>query len=83
MSINNPQSFTVQLHNLKFHSFHGLYPEEKLLGGEYEVSVDVCFEAEGKITSIHQTVNYVAVYHTIKKRMDQPTELLETVHVGS
>jgi dihydroneopterin aldolase len=71
--------FTVHLHNLKFYSFHGVHEEEQVLGGEYEVNADINIDAKTKIISIHQTVNYVAVYHIIKKQMDEPTLLLETL----
>ena len=70
---------TLHLHNLHFTAHHGLYDEEKLLGNEYEVNVEIHIGKSGKIDSIHQTVNYVTVYHVIKKRMMLPTQLLETL----
>ena len=70
---------SVYLHNIKFHAFHGVHEEEKVLGNDFELNVEVQIEEVGKIESIHQTVNYVTVYHEIKKRMQQPTPLLETV----
>lgn len=70
---------TLHLHNLKFTANHGLYTEEKLLGNEYEVDVEIHIGKSGKIDSILQTVNYVTVYHVIKNRIQQPTQLLETL----
>ncbi len=70
---------TLQLHNLLFHSFHGLYEEEKILGTEYEVNADIQFEPAQMISSIEQTVNYARIFEVIKQRMDIPTALLETV----
>jgi dihydroneopterin aldolase len=32
---------TIKLENLRFYSYHGLYPEERRLGGEYRVDVEV------------------------------------------
>lgn len=71
---------TINLYNLTFHSFHGVHEEEKLLGNEYEVNADVQFyEEEAEIHSLSQTINYVEVYEIIKKRMQTPTDLLETI----
>jgi dihydroneopterin aldolase len=72
--------FTIELRNLQFYSFHGLYEEEKKSGGEFVVDVWAKFPAEDHIlTSIDETVNYAALFEIIKKEMDQPRELLETI----
>ncbi|MEO6188131.1 MAG: dihydroneopterin aldolase [Ginsengibacter sp.] len=70
----------VQLHELKFHAFHGIFEEEKILGNDYVVNASAEFhEAESVITSIHHTINYVEIYRIIKIRMEEPTPLLETL----
>jgi len=68
---------TIHLHNLLFHSFHGMYKEEKILGNDFEVSVDVSIKAQENITKLRQSVDYVSLYSIIKEVMDQPTPLLE------
>ncbi len=71
---------TIHLYNLKFHSFHGVHAEEKLLGNTYEVNADVQFHEEhAEINSLSQTINYVEIYEIIKRRMQIPTSLLETI----
>lgn len=70
---------TIHLHNLKFHSFHGIHDEEKVLGGEFAVNVDVEVYQSQKIDSISQTINYVEVYDLVKHRMELATPLLETI----
>jgi dihydroneopterin aldolase len=70
---------TIQLANLKFFSFHGIYEEEKILGNNFEVSVDISLETEENITTMQQTINYASVYEIIKQRMAIPTALLETL----
>ena len=70
---------TIHLHKLLFHSFHGVYEEEQILGNQFEVNVDVDVDAPKHINSIHQTVNYVTIYHCIKQQMLVATPLLETV----
>lgn len=71
--------FTITLHNLVFHSFHGLHDEEMLLGNTFIVQVAFSFSADDSISSIKQTINYASVYHIIKQRMQIPTPLLETL----
>lgn len=71
---------TIHLHNLKFFGYHGVHEEEKLLGNEYEVNVDIEFHEEtAEIVSLNQTLNYVEIFKIIKKRMQIPTPLLETI----
>ncbi len=71
--------FTINLHNLIFHSFHGVYDEERILGNTCEVNVAIGFEANESVTSLDETINYAAVYQIIKQRMLQATPLLETL----
>ncbi len=71
---------TVQLQNLHFNSFHGIYEEERILGNEYIIDASVEFHEERHIiTSIHNTINYTDLYNIIRERMSVPTPLLETV----
>jgi len=71
---------TIHLSNLKFYGYHGLYPQEKKVGGEFLVQADVeITEPAGIITSLEESVSYVAVYDIIKRRMQIPTPLLETI----
>jgi dihydroneopterin aldolase len=72
--------FTIELRNLEFFSFHGLYAEEKKVGGEFVVDVFAKFPAQDhKLTSIDETVNYAALFEIIKDEMNQPRALLETI----
>ncbi len=70
----------VQLHNLIFRAFHGIHEEERILGGEYSVDVSLDFhEGTEIIEHVNDTIDYSVVYDIIKKRMQAPTPLLETV----
>jgi len=72
--------FTIELRGLQFYSFHGLYEEEKIAGGEFVVDVWAKFPAQDHIlTSIDETVNYAELFSIIRNEMDQPRELLETI----
>ena len=71
---------TVQLRNLLFNAFHGIHPEEKILGNEYIVDATLEFDEKGEVIEhIDETVNYAQVYDIIKNKMHIPTPLLETV----
>jgi dihydroneopterin aldolase len=71
--------FTINLHKLIFHSFHGIHEEEKIVGNEFEVNVSLSFNAGEQITTLEQTINYATVYEIIKHRMQTATPLLETL----
>ena len=71
---------SVHLHQLLFHAFHGVHEEEEVLGNEYMVDCSVHFyETVNVIRHINETVNYAHIYGLIKKRMNIPTQLLETI----
>jgi dihydroneopterin aldolase len=72
--------FTIELRGLQFYSFHGLYEEEKKVGGEFVVDVFAKFPAEDhSLNSINETVNYAALFAIVKEEMNEPRELLETI----
>jgi dihydroneopterin aldolase len=70
---------TIELKQLRFFSYHGLYLEEKKNGGEYEVNMTLSFYPPGKIKSLKETINYESLFKFLKDEMDQPRELLETL----
>ncbi len=70
----------ISLHKLAFYAFHGVYGEEKEMGNDFEVNLDVYFpEPASTITRLDQTINYAALYELVKKRMQIPEPLLETL----
>jgi len=78
MSTN--QTIRISLNKLLFVGYHGLYPEEKKLGNNYSVEIDIDFTPkQGVIDQLDQTIDYVHVYAIVKKWMEIPTPLLETL----
>jgi dihydroneopterin aldolase len=72
--------FTIELKDLWFFSFHGLYEEERKVGGEFIVDMKVKYSTgQNKIASIDETINYAALYEIVKEEMNQPRHLLETI----
>jgi dihydroneopterin aldolase len=75
----------VVLEGMRFHAFHGVYPEEQVLGTEYVVNVEVQtgIALAAMTDSIEQaTVNYETVFQICAAEMAQPRKLLETVVTG-
>ena len=72
--------FTIELRGLQFYSFHGLYEEEKKVGGEFIVDAFAKFPAENhSLKSINETVNYAALFAIVRDEMNHRRELLETI----
>lgn len=75
----------VVLEGMRFHAFHGVYPEEQILGTDYVVNVEVQtgIAVAAKTDRIEDTtVNYETVFQICMAEMAQPRKLLETVVAG-
>jgi len=72
---------TISLNNLRFFAYHGLYPDEKIAGAEFEVNVQISFPERAQIYEINETINYEEVFEIVKRRMDETTPLLETIAI--
>ena len=73
---------TVELTDVRFFAFHGLYPEERKTGNEFEVNLAVSYQpAAIPVESIGDTINYVKLYELVKAIMAVPASLLETLAI--
>jgi len=73
-------TMTIQLNNIQFYGYHGLYKEEQKVGNNFIVNLSIEFvPVNHKITSIRETIDYVQVYHLVNTRMQITTPLLETI----
>ena len=78
--MSNASHMRISLDKLVFFGYHGLYVEEKKLGNTYIVDILIDFTPKPSgINHLEQTIDYVQVYALIKKWMDIPTPLLETL----
>ena len=71
--------YTIYLNNLHFHAYHGLFNEEKIIGNEFVVNVEIVLLNEQIISDLNQSIDYSQVYEFIKDIMKTPTPLLETI----
>lgn len=76
----SPSTMRISLNKLLFVGFHGLYAEEKKLGNQFIVDIDIEFSPKKNIIDqLDQTIDYVLVYSLVQKWMSIPTPLLETI----
>lgn len=71
--------FTISLDHIRIFAFHGIYEEERIAGAEFEIDVQVAYQADTEVRSIEETIDYTALYALVKQIMEEPTPLLETV----
>lgn len=70
----------IRLDNLKFFSFHGLYPEERVLGNEFTISVSVDRVSQVKFSDVFEhSIDYGVLSAICSEVMLKPVDLLETV----
>ena len=70
----------IELNNLKFHAFHGVYEGEKKTGGPFEVSIKVGYEERiNSFDRLDDTINYEEIFSIVKQYMQVATPLLEKV----
>lgn len=71
---------SIELKDLHFAVHHGLYPEEQKTGNEFEVNLSLSFvPSSGTITGIADTIDYTKLYELLRKEMNHPRLLLETL----
>ena len=66
---------TVSLHGIQLHAPHGLYPQEHVLGNDFEVDVDVFMQVKDKTWPF---VDYTMLHSIVKEVFLREGQLLET-----
>ncbi len=72
-------NYTTSLTGLEFYAYHGLYAEERLIGGHFRVDIKVVREIETPIQKLDEATNYEVLFAIAKEEMAQTQELIETV----
>ena len=72
---------SIQLQEMRFYAYHGVMEQERSVGGEYLVSLDVETDLSQSVMTdaVADTVNYAALYGVVAREMEQPSQLLEHV----
>ena len=70
----------IAIEGMVFHAPVGVYPSEKLLGNDLEVSVKLALQESGTAheDDLACTVDYEAIYALVRKIIAEPVNLLET-----
>lgn len=73
------QSTYIYLRNLRFHALHGVLPQERVTGNDYELTLRIGYPAEEAMLSdaMDETLNYAEVYELVKEEMQTPCNLME------
>lgn len=85
MAVKNEQmavkSSYILLENVKFHAFHGVLPQERKVGNDYQVSLRIGYDISRAMVSddVNDTLNYAEVYQLLSQEMSVPSALLERV----
>ena len=74
-------SSKIYLRNVRFHAFHGVLPQEGIVGNDYLVNLvlDYDFSSAMKTDDLQGTLNYSEVYQKVREEMAVPSKLLEHV----
>ena len=71
----------VKVENIRVFAYHGCLSEEKKIGSDYSVDLEVRADLQpsAKSDRLSDTVDYVLLNKITKEEMLRPTHLLETV----
>ena len=74
-------SSKIYLRNVRFHAFHGVLPQEGIVGNAYLVNLvlDYDFSSAMQTDELQGTLNYAEVYQKVREEMAVPSKLLEHV----
>lgn len=71
---------SVQLYDLNFYAFHGLYEGEAKVGNNFQVNLTVSYDdGRIKLDNLRGMISYEDLYEIVKKRMAIRSDLLEEV----
>ena len=71
----------ILLEGMQFYGFHGVNPEERVLGQRYvvDLAVDLDLAKAGRTDRLEDTVSYSHIYRTVRAVMEgDPRNLLES-----
>jgi len=69
----------VELNNLQFYAYHGLYDFEREKGGEFIVNIKIESTDKNKYTDLLDVVNYEDIYRIVNQQMIASKNFIEEV----
>lgn len=72
---------SIHFDKMHFYAFHGVDPQEQVVGNNYsvELAIDTPLEAAMASDDLAYTINYALIYQVIEEQMSVPSQLLEHV----
>ncbi len=69
----------IALEGMEFYAYHGYYPEEQIIGGQYTVDVYLStkFDLAATKDKLSGTINYETVFTIARNVMEKPSKLIE------
>jgi len=63
------ESDVIHMRGLEFYAYHGVLPEEELLGQKFIIDVDLYLNLTdaGRSDQVEDTISYAEVYQTVKR----------------
>ena len=80
MNQDSPQTDRIVLQGMRFYGFHGVNPEERVLGQEYlvDLAVELDLRRAGASDRLEDTISYSHIYRAVRDVMEgEPRNLLE------
>jgi len=78
----NKKSDILRLRDMRFFGYHGAYPEEKRLGGQFRVTVELRgdFSYDNTNDDLKRSIDLAAVYRIVEEIVaDKSFNLIETL----
>ena len=71
----------IRLEGMKFYAFHGVLPQENLVGANFYVDLKLKtdFTQAAETDELEGTVSYADIHTAVKEEMNIPSKLLEHV----
>ena len=71
----------IHLRKVRFHAFHGVMPQEQLVGADFLLDLRVGYPLGQAMQSdeVGDTLDYASLYAMVAREMQQPSKLLEHV----
>ena len=75
------ESYKIELSNMRFYAYHGVLPQENVVGAWYIVDLTVTVDNVDSISSdnLGSTINYAEIYDVVREEMKINSKLLEHV----
>lgn len=71
----------IHLKGLQIKAFHGVLPQERIVGNHYEVNLSLACDISlaAQTDKVEHTINYAEVFEEVKTTMEKPCCLIEKV----